>query len=135
MDRETRRNIALGAYEAFCAGDFDRLAELVRPDVVVRLDPAIAPSAELEFRGLDELRRLFSEVDHGWRVRARACAFAEIDGTVAMLSKVEAGSVRPAAMLSASVWQFEGGRIGSVDTYTDPEQIGRIKRRFGLALD
>jgi RNA polymerase sigma-70 factor (ECF subfamily) len=103
-------------FTAARAGEFDRLVELLDPDVVVRADGGTRPGASLVMRGAAEVAAA---------VIATASPRADftpvlVNGVAGMLITVQG---RPVSIMACTV---TGGRITAIDGVTDLSRLAEL---------
>jgi RNA polymerase sigma-70 factor (ECF subfamily) len=109
--------------EAFLAasreGDFERLVELLDPDVVFRADAGRAgPRVPAEVRGSREVAEL---------VLQRGTPFAPL-GRPAVVNGRAGAIVRlPDRVVSLVAFTIEDGRVTEMDLLVDPEKLARVR--------
>jgi RNA polymerase sigma factor (sigma-70 family) len=112
-----QRAIVDAFFTAARAGDFDRLVELLDPDVVIRADGgATGPGASVVMRGAAEIARA---------TIATASPLAGftpvvVNGVAGMLITVKG---RPVSLIAVTV---TGGRITAVDGLTDRRRLAEL---------
>jgi len=112
-----QRAIVDAFFTAARAGDFDRLMELLDPDVVIRADGGPArPSASVVMRGAAQIARA---------TIATASPLADftpvlVNGVAGMLITVRG---RPVSLIAVTV---TGSRITAMDGITDPDRLARL---------
>jgi RNA polymerase sigma-70 factor, ECF subfamily len=112
-----QRAIVDAFFTAARAGDFDRLVELLDPDVVVRADGGSArPGASVVMRGAAQIARA---------TIATASPLADftpvqVNGVAGMLITVKG---RPVSLIAVTV---TGSRITAMDGITDPDRLARL---------
>jgi RNA polymerase sigma-70 factor (ECF subfamily) len=103
-------------FTAARAGEFDRLVELLDPDVVIRADGGTRPGASLVMYGAAEIAAA---------VIATASQRADftpvlVNGVAGMLITVQG---RPVSVMACTV---ADGRIIAIDGVTDLERLSRL---------
>ena len=117
VDLPQQRAIVNAFFTAARAGEFDRLMELLDPDVVIRADAGPArPSASVVMRGAAEI---------AWATIATASPLADftpvlVDGVAGMLITFRG---RPVSLIAVTV---TGSRITAMDGITDPERLAGL---------
>ena len=112
-----QRAIVDAFFTAARAGDFDRLMELLDPDVVIRADGGPArPGASVVMRGAAQIARA---------TIATASPLADftpvlVNGVAGMLITVRG---RPVSLIAVTV---TGSRITAMDGITDPDRLARL---------
>lgn len=119
-----QRAVVDAFFAAARAGDFDRLVELLDPDVVVRADggsaggagQAARPGASVVMRGAAEIARA---------TIATASPLADftpvvVNGVAGMLITVKG---RPVSVIAVTV---TGGRVTALDGLTDPRRLAEL---------
>ena len=112
-----QRAIVDAFFTAARAGDFDRLMELLDPDVVIRADGGpVRPGASVVMRGAAQIARA---------TIATASPLADftpvlVNGVAGMLITVRG---RPVSLIAVTV---TGGRITAMDGITDLDRLARL---------
>ena len=113
-----QRAIVDAFFTAARAGDFDRLMELLDPDVVIRADGGpVRPGASVVMRGAAQIARA---------TIATASPLADftpvlVNGVAGMLITVRG---RPVSLIAVTV---TGGRITAMDGITDLDRLARLE--------
>ncbi len=118
VDLAEQRAVVSAFFAAARAGDFDRLVELLDPDVVVRADGGMGgPVPSLIMRGAAQVASA---------TIATASPQADftpvlVNGVAGMLITVKG---RPVSLVAVTV---AGGRITAVDGITDPKRLAGLR--------
>jgi RNA polymerase sigma factor (sigma-70 family) len=118
VDLPQQRAIVDAFFTAARAGDFDRLMELLDPDVVIRADGGPArPGASVVMRGAAQIARA---------TIATASPLADftpvlVNGVAGMLITVRG---RPVSLIAVTV---TGSRITALDGITDLDRLARLR--------
>ena len=115
---EQQRAIVDAFFAAARAGDFDRLMELLDPDVVIRADGGPArPGASVVMRGAAQIARA-----------TIATASPQADFTPVLVNGVAGMLItfkgRPVSLIAVTV---TGSRITAMDGITDPDRLAGLR--------
>jgi RNA polymerase sigma factor (sigma-70 family) len=117
-DLPRRRKVVEAFLAASRGGDFEALLALLDPDVVLRADRFVGPSAApIVLRGVASVRQGAVLAS----ARARASELALVDGAPGLLM-VQGGRLR--VVLSFTV---DGDRITGIEVIADPERLGALE--------
>jgi ketosteroid isomerase-like protein len=113
------------AHQAFNDRDLDALLASFTDDAEWRLIGGFADLIGTEFRGHEELRRLFNEWVDNLGLQGKMEAVLEADDRVVVMLRVTgAGGASgvPTTIRSGNVYFFRDGKISAVDSYYEASQ-------------
>jgi RNA polymerase sigma factor (sigma-70 family) len=119
-DLARQRKVVDAFFAAARVGDFDALAAVLDPDVVLRLDAgARRPAASLHIRGATAVAR---QTQRGLAAALRAAQLrpALVNGAAGVVATVRG---RPVTVIGFTV---ADGKIAEIDAIADPERVPRI---------
>ena len=116
VDLDRQREVVEAFHAAARAGDFERLLEVLDPDVVLRADQGAFANGRFEIHGAEAVARQafsFRRLD----LETRPALVNGAPGTVTM---------RDGAPFSVGSFIVRGGKIVELDFFADPERLARL---------